>query len=378
VPSLVEGLFAPPAEVAAHPAVAAACLGAELLEPHAAAADDPRRGVAPERLAALAEAGLYSIKVPTELGGFGADDRVDAEVVELIAASCAASWFVMTQHRLPAALVCDPLAGLPEGSAQAGPSVAAHRKELSRARRRAGIAVAHIRRPGPPAIRAEPDGRGGYLLRGRADWCTGWGLIDAVLVAAAAPGDRLVFALKPATTQPGLRASDPLPLAVMGGTRTVALELDGLTVAAEDVLLTVSAPTWHRVDLHRTANTTPAMLGLLRRALVELERLGRERDRPAAFELAHRLAAPAARLRQRAYRLLTEVPAELAVNERTALRGQLSELTVRATHALIAARAGSAMLLSSPEQRWAREAAFYLVQAQTDAVRTAQLAAFEP
>jgi len=43
---------------------------------------------------------------------------------------------------------------------------------------------------------------------------------------------------------------------------------------------------------------------------------------------------------------------------------------------LIAARSGSALLADSPEQHWAREAAFHLVQAQTAAVRAAQLTAF--
>jgi hypothetical protein len=64
------------------------------------------------------------------------------------------------------------------------------------------------------------------------------------------------------------------------------------------------------------------------------------------------------------------------VPERTAVRAELAELTVRATHALIAARAGSALLTGSPEQRWAREAAFHLIQAQTAGVRAAQLASF--
>jgi hypothetical protein len=49
---------------------------------------------------------------------------------------------------------------------------------------------------------------------------------------------------------------------------------------------------------------------------------------------------------------------------------------VRAASALIAARSGSAMLLDSPEQRWTREAAFHLIQAQTGPVRAAQLTAF--
>ena len=48
---------------------------------------------------------------------------------------------------------------------------------------------------------------------------------------------------------------------------------------------------------------------------------------------------------------------------------------MQAAHALIAARSGSALLADSAEQRWAREAAFHLVQAQTAAVRAAQLTA---
>lgn len=62
--------------------------------------------------------------------------------------------------------------------------------------------------------------------------------------------------------------------------------------------------------------------------------------------------------------------------ERAALRAEVTALTVHVAHALIAARSGSALLRGSPEQRWAREAAFHLVQAQTAGVRVAQLRAF--
>jgi len=175
---------------------------------------------------------------------------------------------------------------------------------------------------------------------------------------------------------PGLRVSEPLPLAVMGGTRTVALSVERLAVAPEDVLLTVDAGAWRAMDARRTANATPASLGLLRRVLVELERTGARRDRPEAVRLAGALARRAAPLRERAYRLLARVPPARRLAERVALRAALAELCVRAAHALIAARAGAAMLLANPEQRWAREAAFHLIQAQTDAVRAAQLAAF--
>ncbi len=130
---------------------------------------------------------------------------------------------------------------------------------------------------------------------------------------------------------------------------------------------------FRRHDLARTANATPASIGLLRRLLSELDRQGAERDRPEATELAAALSEEAARLRDEAYALLTGVPLFERVPERVALRGELGALTVRAAQALVATRSGSALLSTSPEQRWAREAMFHMVQAQTDPVRRAQL-----
>lgn len=372
----VAALFAPAPEVAAHPAVAAAArIGADVLAPHAGDADDPRHGVDPLHLAMLAEHGLLSVRMPLVEGGHGAGERVDAEVVELVSGSCGATWFLTTQHRFPQALSRGSLAGLAPEAIERGPAAERHRAALASARTSAGIAIAHIRRPGPPAVRAEP-AAGGWTFTGTADWCTGWGLIDVVMIAAATADDRFVLALLPARAQPGLRPGAPLPLAVMGGTSTVALAIEGLMVGDGDVLATVDVPAWRAHDVARTANATPASLGLLRRMLVALAELGATRGRPEATDLALELAERAAERRAEAYALLTEVPLFERVAERTALRAEITELAVRTAAALIAARSGSALLLTSPEQRWARESAFHLIQAQTAGVRTAQLAAF--
>jgi alkylation response protein AidB-like acyl-CoA dehydrogenase len=371
----VEALFAPDPRVAEHPAVrSAARIAADVLAPHAVAADDPARGVDPAHPALLARHGLLSVRIPVAEGGHGADERVDAETVELTSGACGATWFVTTQHRFPQALSRGPLPGLAPEAIALGPAAERHRAGLAAASTAAGIAIAHIRRPGPPAVRAEPRGSG-WTFSGTADWCTGWGLIDVVMIAAATPDDRFVLALLPAVERPGLRAGAPLPLAVMGGTRTVALEMDSLEIGADDVLATLDVPAWRAHDTARTANTTPASLGLLRRMLGALAELGTAKDRPAAVELAMTLAERATHLRSVAYALLT-VPVAERVPERTAVRAEVTELTVRTANALIAARSGSALLLTSPEQRWAREAAFHLIQAQTAGVRTAQLTAF--
>ncbi|GAY09819.1 acyl-CoA dehydrogenase family protein [Pseudonocardia sp. N23] len=373
----VEELFAPPPEVAAHPAVAAMTrLCDDMIGPHAPAADDPARGVDPAHPRALAAAGLLSVRVPATEGGLGASQRVDVETVELLAGTCGATWFVVTQHRNPQGDSTSPIKGLHADAYRHGPAAARHRPGLAAATTLTGIAVAHIRRPGPPAVRAEPAPGGGWRFTGTADWCTGWGITDLTMIAATTTTGRFVFALVPTAPRPGLRVGTPAPLAVMGGTRTVGLQLDGMTVDAEEVLLDVDAAAWIAADAVRTADTRPATLGLLRRVLVELERLGLRRDRPDTVDTASVLGERAAALRDEAHALLIDVPAGQRVPERIRLRGEIAELTVRSANALVAARSGSATLLTSPEQRWVREAMFHLVQGQTDVIRRAQLAAF--
>jgi alkylation response protein AidB-like acyl-CoA dehydrogenase len=369
----VEALFCPDPDVARHPAVRAVRrIACDVLAPHAAAADDPARGVDLAHLALLADAGQFAVTVPLDEGGLGGDARVGIEAVELLSGACGATWFVVTQHHMPQAVARGAL-GLCDRWTP-GAAVERHRPGLSTGRTRAGIAVAHLRRTGPPAVRAEPAGAD-WRFSGASDWCTGWGLIDVVMIAGTAPDDRVVLALVPAQEAPGLRAGAPLPLSVMGGTRTVPLAMDGFAVAPDDVLAVVDGVAWRTADDTRTANAMPASVGLLRRIVTALAALGDERGSPEFVHTALHLGSHAAALRTRAYGLLLDVPRGDRTAERTALRGELAALTVRAAHALIAARSGSALLTGRPEQRWAREAAFHLVQAQTAAVRAAQLTA---
>lgn len=168
---------------------AARTLCADVLAPHAAEADDPARGVTARNLALVAEAGLLSVTMPADDGGFGGTARVEAEVVELQSGACAATWFVGTQHRTPQQMSRGGPGGLAAGDIAIGPAADRYRAALAAARERAGIAVAHLRRPGRPAVTAEPDGTG-WRLRGHADWCTGWGLLDLVMIGATTPEDR--------------------------------------------------------------------------------------------------------------------------------------------------------------------------------------------
>jgi hypothetical protein len=63
--------------------------------------------------------------------------------------------------------------------------------------------------------------------------------------------------------------------------------------------------------------------------------------------------------------LLEDVAPEDLVDDRLAVRASALELALRSATALVAATGGAAMSLDAAPQRLAREAVFYLVQAQT-------------
>jgi alkylation response protein AidB-like acyl-CoA dehydrogenase len=313
-------------------------------------------------LDALAAAGLYGVTAPVEVGGGGQPPSVGREVAEVLAGACGSTWFVWTQHAMAL------------GTVLGGDNDALRERALpglATGRTPAAVAFAHVRRPGPPAVTATREA-GGWRFDGRVDWTTGWGLDDVLLLAGRSPDDAIVFVLLPATEAPGLTAS-PLPLAVMQGTCTVALALDGLHVADADVAQVVPAAGWLEADRYRTANASPHTLGLHREVVRRLAQTAERRGDGTASGLAVRLGEEGERVRSRAYALVDDVAPEERLQERLDLRAASLDLVVRAATALVTATGGSATSLANPAQRLAREALFHLVQAQTPPVREATL-----
>ena len=70
---------------------------------------------------------------------------------------------------------------------------------------------------------------------------------------------------------------------------------------------------------------------------------------------------------------MDDVAPSEALDERVALRARSLILLQRITATRVAAQGGSAMLLLSSAQRWAREGLFHLVQAQTQPLRASLL-----
>lgn len=320
-------------------------LADDLLRPQAEQVD--LHGVPRSHLDAVAAAGLYAPQPPA----------VAREVTELLAGADGSTWFVVTQHGLPLLQAADArhprLPGLADGSTPAG------------------VAFAHLRRPGPPAVTATRTD-GGWRFDGVVDWTTGWGLVDLLLLGGATDDGRLVFAFLGAHEQPGLTTA-PLQLAAMQGTATVALRLDGVLAVDDDVTLVADRGDWLEADRLRTANAGPHTVGLLRETVVRLRATAEQRSDTTAARLADRLGRRTEQLRATAYGLVDDVAPDEQVEERLAVRADLLALAVQGTSALVAATGGSATSRTSAPQRLAREATFHLVQAQTRPVREATL-----
>ncbi len=319
----------------------------------AGAARVEREGVQRATLDRLAAAGLYGIQGPEWAGGSEATGATYRRVAELLSGADANTWLVWFQHhpvvRMVAGSENDTLKGL--------------LPDLCSGEARAGVAFSHLR-SSVPSIRARTD-PGGWKLSGHQPWCTGWGLIDVVLVGAVTDDDQVMLALVPAVESAAMRPTAELSLMAMNGTRTVALDLGELAVTPEQVVLLAPRPEWIAGDAMRAANVQPSAVGI---ALAALEVL-RER----APEQAALLGARLNELRERAYELSDVPPTAEDIEERLRLTAGLLLIGVEITSTLVVSLGGSALATSQPAQRWAREATFHLVFAQTSDLRRAVL-----
>lgn len=303
----------------------------------AALATDRARLVSAVLLDELAAAGLYGLTVPRDAGGLGADGPTTWAVQEALAGGCLTTTFVWQQHL-----------GAARAAALATGPVRAWAADLAAGRRRAGVAFAHLRRPGPPALVAEPLGDDAWRLTGEAPWVTGWGRIDAVHTAAVV-GDDVLWLLVDAREGAGL-AVERLPLAAVDASATVVMRLRDHRVPAERVTAREPLADWLARDAATLRGNGSLALGVTARAC---RLLG-----PSPLDGALDAARAA---------LDTATPATIAD-----ARAGATELALRATAALVARGGGRSVVTDHHAQRLAREAMFLLVQGQTAAIRAAQ------
>ncbi|MFJ7333228.1 acyl-CoA dehydrogenase family protein [Streptomyces sp. NPDC101116] len=338
-----------------HPLVThARRLAHDLLVPQAERVD--QEGVPASHVEAVKRAGLLGVVAPREYGGADAPVAVARETAEILAGACCSTWFVQTQHHTPVKLLATYDSPVREKLL----------RPLAAGELMAGIAFAHVRAFPRVPVRAVPR-QGGWQFDGRVHWYTGWGLNDVMLLAGVTDTAEVVFVCVEAREQPGLTPSAPMRLAALSAARTVSLELDGLWVPDESVVLRTPQQEFALVDLARAANTGPAVFGVAYAALDLVARA------PDGEETARSLRVRLDEVRREAYALADRPAPADSVPERLAVKTRAHGLLRAATTAAIVAGGGRSMDLDSPAQRLAREGMFLLVQGQTAEARRTHL-----
>lgn len=346
--------FEDPDDVATHPAVLATkALGPDLRKD---ADRVEQQGVTRERLDLLASLGLYAVLGPSSMGGVPVP--VYRRVAELLAGADGQTWFVWFQHNP----VCRMLA------ASTNLALRDHwLAEMCAGRLHAGVAFSHLRRPGR-VVRAERT-PGGWRLTGVIPWCTGFGLIDLVLVGAVTveEPEQVIFGLVPLSDGPGMTATPMPDLAAMDATSTVELGLDRFDLSDERVVQIAPRHKWAAADKSTNANVQPSTFGIAEAALAGLA----QQD----VGLADALAGPIAAFRQRSYNLADTVAPGERDAERRIIRSEALLRTLDVTSAYVATCGGSGLQSTAEAQRLARHALFHLVFAQDPLVRATTTAA---
>lgn len=320
-----------------------------------------------EHFSAIADVGLYGMVVSADSGGLGLAPPTIRAVLRRLGSGCGATAFAFAQHHGTTGAV----------ASTANAQLRDRWLPALTDRTLAGIAYAHVRRPGTPVLRAtaaprvaagsaDPSQPGAWILDGEAPWVTSWGLAEVLGVAARTDDGRMVWALVPAREATGLRVAKRFELAVLGATATVALRFDGYRVDPDHLLSVVDFEAWAGHDRHLAARPNPLCLGIGDRAMALLD--------DAAPDRAGELAPAWAALGRRAEEQAALVDQRQADEDTVAgVRAEAVLATQHLTSALLAAIGGRAMEAGHPAQRLHREAGFYVVQAQNAAGQRAML-----
>ncbi|QEH35055.1 Acyl-CoA dehydrogenase [Aquisphaera giovannonii] len=334
-------------------------LASRFLAPRAALAD---RAAGPpvEQVRHLAESGLLGLTTPPECGGLGASRKVVRDALAAVASGCGVTAFVCYQHLVG----CRHLAGCGNG-----PLKDRLLPDLAAGRRFCSLAFSHIRRPGPPILRARADGDD-WVFDGTAPWMTGWGLADDVLLAGVLPDGRSAWALAPLVEGESLRPSPPAHLCAMDASATVSLECRGLRVGPDRQVKAMTPAELAADTAGANLFFTSLSVGVTLAAIGLLRAIGP--DAPFA-DAADALGRELARARAAVDRWDDPATPAEGRGDVTALRAHCIDLGVRASYAAVVASGGAANGLDHPAQRLYREAMVYSLVAQTRDLRVATL-----
>lgn len=218
-----------------------------------------------------------------------------------------------------------------------------------------GIAQLTTSRQGTePALRFKEDPHG-FVLDGTIPWSTGAGHSRYIVAGAAGDdGSQLLFVLP--TELPGVKVEPPMQLVALRGSWTSTVRLEQVRLSHQWVL---HGPAQDVLSLRR--RTLPVgqaflALGLCRGALELIQAHKSDLARDSFQRFSDQLE----QTRQRVLDLCGP-GRRAAPGDAAEARGACNDLAVRLTHAAVTLYKGTALALTHPAQRLAREAMFLLV-----------------
>ncbi|RUL87337.1 acyl-CoA dehydrogenase [Tautonia sociabilis] len=322
-----------------------------------AALDGPadELGAWPDALwSALAEAGVHRWPVPAAFGGEGLDRPTLVRRETALAEGSLTAAFIFSQFSAATRWLV--------AAANLGHEAAAGwLREVAAGRAFPTIGTSQLttsRRRGARALAAEPEGDGGYRLRGAMPWVTAAARADVFVTGAVLEdGGQLLLALP--ADRPGLSVGPPLPLAALQASCTAEVSCDGVLVSSGEILFGPDPDVMAQAGDGGGAGsleTSALAVGQARAALRALRDLAPHRD-----DLDEPVEALEASWLELASALLAAAEGRPDAPTAAQLRSRANPFVIRATHAYLTARKGTGFLRTEPAQRWARQAMFFLV-----------------
>lgn len=321
----------------------------------------------------LGRGSWLALRVSAEWQGAGVGEPEFRQFQELVARYSGALAFLQTQHQS---------AGMFLLRSENEPLKQTYLPHMATGQVGIGVGFSHLRRTGKPALRAIPVADG-YLLQGTVPWITGFGIFQAVIVAAVLPDDRAVYGVvpfRPTKQEQGgwIRFSDPMPLAAMTSTQTVQAEFHNWWLASDQVVLTQPAQAIHTSDALNVLQHSFFALGCARAGLDVMTDEVQQRSEARLADSFTVLDKVYQTLLQEWQECRSAIYAadDQSFEKRLNLRAWAIELAGRCAHAAVTISAGAANSLHHPAQRIYREALVFTVAGQTSAVMQATLSRF--
>jgi alkylation response protein AidB-like acyl-CoA dehydrogenase len=310
-----------------------------------------------------ADAGVFRWFIPEQYGGWGWSEQQILSGYLALSASCLTTTFVLTQWNA----ACRRILGSDNDALKRLLLPKMAQGELF-----ATVGISHLttsrQHVARPVLRADLTSDGGLLLNGYSPWVTAAAAADVIVIGATLDDGRQVMCALP-TTRTGVHPQPGQSLVALSASCTDQVELDGVQVAAEEIL---AGPIENVMQVNSGGGAgglqTSTLADGLATAAVEFIR--EQASRRSELEpISAKLLADTQQLRQ----ALVELTAGNDVMSPADLRGRANSLVLRATQAALSAAKGAGFIASHPTGRWAREALFFLVWSCPQPVVTANL-----